>query len=101
MELTEILDFLEAPLVLELDNMRDTSHIQSFLVEKETITIEYSVLVITRDIAFGDFVVVDASIDEFEFSVDAEDDSYTIDELEIVSDLIYAKIERAVNNLME
>ena len=100
MELTEILDFLEAPLVLELDNMRDTSHIQSFLVEKETITIEYSVLVITRDIAFQDFVIVDASIDEFEFSVDAEDD-YTIDELEIVSDLIYAKIERAVNNLME
>lgn len=100
MELTEILDFLEAPLVLELDNMRDTSHIQSFLVEKETITIEYSVLVITRDIAFGDFVVVDSSIDAFEFSVDAEDD-FTIDELEIVSELIYAKIERAVNNLME
>ena len=100
MELTEILDFLEAPLVLELDNMRDTSHIQSFLVEKETITIEYSVLVITRDIAFQDFVVVDASIDSFEFSVDAQN-VYEIDEFDMVGDLIYAKIERAVNNLME
>ena len=100
MELTEILDFLEAPLVLELDKMRDTSHIQSFLVEKETITIEYSVLVITRDIAFGDFVVVDASIDAFEFSVDAQN-VYEIDEFDMVGDLIYDKIERAVNNLME
>lgn len=99
MELTEILDFLEAPLVLELDNMRDTSHIQSFLVEKENITIEYSVLVITRDIAFRDFVVVDASIDHLEFSVD--NGELTIEQFDIVSDLIYAKIERAVNNLME
>ncbi len=99
MELTEILDFLEAPLLLELDNMRDTSHIQSFLVEKDNITIKYDVLVITRDIAFQDFVVIDASIDDFEFYVD--NGELTIKEFDILSDLIYAKIERAVNNLMQ
>ena len=96
MSTPDLLEFLEEPFTLEIDSIRDREHTQSMVIERDSFTIEFDVLVTTKECnSFGSSGITSAYLTGLH--VIDERLSHNV----LAEDLIYHKIDKAVELLIE
>ena len=94
MKAQDLYDFLQEPLPIEIDAMRDREHTQSILIEKESFNVNFDVIVITGDEGtFGGSGIISAEMLNLYIS---NEDCTVVD---IARDLIDIKVVDAVGGL--
>lgn len=96
MSTPDLLEFLEEPFTVEIDSLRDSEHTQSIVIERDSFTVEFDVLVTTKECnSFGSSGITSAYLT----GLHVRDERLSRNAL--ANDLIYHKIDKAVELLIE